>query len=53
MAFDASGGIQMLRLTLSIIQADGKNLNNRINLINFAGLFSSTGWLLHEVMGLD
>lgn len=42
MAIDASAGIHILRrdrTTLSV-QADGENLNNRINLINFAGLFS-------------
>ncbi len=42
LAVDASAGIRIVRsnLTTISIQADGENLNNRLNLIDFAGLFS-------------
>ncbi len=42
MAIDVSAGIHILQknLTALSIEADGENLTDRINLINFAGLFS-------------
>ena len=42
LSIDASAGVDLLksdRLTLKL-QADGENLNNRLNVIDFAGLFS-------------
>jgi len=45
LALDASVGADLInreRLKLRL-QADAQNLNNRINVINFAGLFSGTG----------
>jgi len=42
LAIDASAGADLLRTDRWIVrlQADGQNLNNRLNLIDFAGLFS-------------
>ncbi len=42
LAIDASAGADLLRRDKFVMQAqvDGQNLNNRINLIDFAGLFS-------------
>ncbi len=42
LAVSASAGIHLVRrrLTNLSLQVDGENLNDRINLINFAGLFS-------------
>ena len=45
LALDASLGAELVkrdRIHLRL-QADGQNLNNRLNVINFAGLFSGTG----------
>lgn len=42
LAIDASASIQLWQKNTTVLrlQADGENLNNRINLIDFAGLFS-------------
>jgi hypothetical protein len=32
------------------LQGDVRNLNNRLNLIDFAGLFSETRWIRHAAM---
>lgn len=42
LAMDASASVQLWRKNKTVLrfQADGQNLNNRINLIDFAGLFS-------------
>jgi outer membrane receptor protein involved in Fe transport len=42
MAIDASAGINIARKNLTVwsIEADGENLTNRVNLIDFGGLFS-------------
>jgi len=44
MSLDASVGADLLRKDNRALrfQADVQNLNNRLNLINFAGLFSGT-----------
>jgi hypothetical protein len=45
LALGASAGAELVkREHLAMrLQADVQNLNNRLNVINFAGLFSSTG----------
>ena len=46
LALGASVGAELVKREhlLMRLQADVQNLNNRLNLINFAGLFSGTGW---------
>ena len=43
--FNASLGVDLLKAEKATLrlQVDGENLSNRLNLINFAGLFSGTG----------
>jgi hypothetical protein len=45
LALGASAGVDVVKKERMVIrlQADVQNLNNRLNLINFAGLFSGTG----------
>ncbi len=45
LALGASAGADLVKNEHMVmrLQADVQNLNNRLNLINFAGLFSGTG----------
>jgi hypothetical protein len=44
LALDASAGVELWKKDdlRFLLQADVRNINNRVNVINFAGLFSGT-----------